>query len=220
MHDNNKVSHSQGLGFKVLRTLSILLVEDNSINQQIITSMMDSLGHKTDVAENGAEATEKHMEHDYDLILMDVRMPLMSGPEATQVIRQMKGEKALIPIIALTADAMEESKKGYYEAGMNDVVTKPIDRDVFLFTIDKVLGEKIHISLAETEEPVLLHKKPETEITDVIDGENRIRKGEGHNAEQYGQGVLDDLENLLLEIDQIEETEVNSSSNKVARLRR
>ena len=122
----------------------MLVVDDNSLNQQIITAMVTGFGHQCKVAKQGMMAIEKHEKNDFDLILMDVRMPVLSGPEATRMIRLMDGSKAKIPIIALTADALQENGDRYLEAGMNDVVVKPIDRNELALAINKALGEEIH----------------------------------------------------------------------------
>jgi len=166
-----EVSASSGktivTNFETSRQLKILAAEDNRVNQRIIEATMASYGHQVTIAENGKLAVEALVHNDFDMILMDVRMPEMSGPDATRVIRLMPGEKSKIPIVAVTADAMKEHQEGYFEAGMNGVVTKPIDRTELLLTINKVMDEDIHVAI-ETEveahqpepEPV---RKPEPE---------------------------------------------------------
>lgn len=130
--------------YQTRRPLNILIVEDNELNQQIVLATITGFGHTADIAANGAIAVDAHKDNSYDLILMDVRMPEMSGPDATRIIRKLAGTKGRVPIIALTADAMEEHKKGYFEAGMDDVVTKPIDRTELAIAIDKIIGEDLH----------------------------------------------------------------------------
>jgi len=131
--------------YSTARPLHILVAEDNSLNLQIITATMATFGHTCDAAENGSKAVESHATGNFDLILMDVHMPEMSGVDATRVIRQMDGQKCQIPIIALTADAMEDHKEAYLNAGMDAVATKPIDRNELALTINRVLGEEIHV---------------------------------------------------------------------------
>ena len=148
------------------RPLHILIVDDNGLNQQIIAAVVSGFGHTHEIAENGMEAVEKHERETFDLILMDVRMPVMSGPDATRLIRKMDGEKGKIPIIALTADAMEEHKRGYFEAGMNEVATKPIDRAALAIIINEVLGEEINVpqvraTEADSPEPEIGQEKAE-----------------------------------------------------------
>lgn len=126
------------------RALNILVAEDNKLNQRIITATLEKFGHQATVVENGEQAVQQVSRGDFDLILMDIRMPEMSGPEATRAIRSRSDSLAQIPIIALTADAMEEHIRGYIAAGMNACVTKPIDRVSLVQTINEVLGEEIH----------------------------------------------------------------------------
>lgn len=133
--------------FETRRQLNVLVAEDNELNQEIIKATMERYGHRVEIAENGVQAVEAFGRGDYDLILMDVRMPEMSGPDATRAIRRSGGDKAEIPIIAVTADAMTEHRQGYFDAGMNGVVTKPIDRNELLETINKVMGEEIHTAI-------------------------------------------------------------------------
>ena len=126
------------------RALKILVAEDNKLNQRIIVATLEKFGHQALVVENGEQAVQQVSRGDFDLILMDIRMPEMSGSEATRAIRSRSDSLADIPIIALTADAMEEHIRGYIAAGMNACVTKPIDRVSLVQTINDVLGEEIH----------------------------------------------------------------------------
>jgi PAS domain S-box-containing protein len=130
--------------FVSTRSLSILVAEDNEINQTIIQAMLSRMGHRCTIAENGLEAVEAVRKADYDLILMDVRMPELSGPDATRKIRQMPDDKAQIPIIALTADVLEENRKTYFEAGMIDCIPKPINQEQLALAINKAVGESIN----------------------------------------------------------------------------
>ncbi|MEE9913738.1 MAG: PAS domain S-box protein [Deltaproteobacteria bacterium] len=104
----------------------ILLVEDNEINQQLATEILESVGFTVDLANNGEEAVDAVKTSAYDIILMDVQMPVMSGYEATALIRRDMRYKDL-PIIAMTAYAMSGAREQCLNAGMNDYVSKPID---------------------------------------------------------------------------------------------
>jgi len=139
--------------YETRRQLNILAAEDNRINQRIISATMEAYGHRVVIAENGLLAIKALEQEDFDLILMDVRMPEMSGPEATRNIRQLPNDKSRIPIIAVTADAMKENQEGYLKDGMNGVVTKPIDRTRLLEAINIAMGEEIHVAVeVEVEE--------------------------------------------------------------------
>lgn len=121
----------------------ILLAEDNEMNQMIAVEILKSAGFTIDIASNGAEAVEL-MEQapvgTYDVILMDIQMPIMDGYEAARRIRAMEDqEKAEIPIIAVTANAFEEDRKIALEAGMNGHLAKPYDIDAIMKTLSELL---------------------------------------------------------------------------------
>jgi signal transduction histidine kinase/ActR/RegA family two-component response regulator len=106
---------------------TVLVVEDNHVNQLVVANMLKSLGQKVDTALNGVEALQRLHQRDYDLILMDCQMPEMDGYQATEQIRKLQRSKlAAIPIIALTANAMVEDRERCIAAGMNDYLSKPV----------------------------------------------------------------------------------------------
>ena len=122
----------------------ILFVEDNEMNREIAVEILEEEGFIVDNAENGAEAVEKVIASkpgDYDLILMDIQMPVMNGYEATRKIRALEDrELAGIPIVAMTADAFEEDRALAFEAGMNEHIPKPIDIKKMKDVLAKILG--------------------------------------------------------------------------------
>lgn len=107
----------------------VLLVEDNRINQVVATRMLDKLGLTYDVANHGGEAIDRVLAKDYDLILMDMEMPELDGPEATRRIRGMEAaaSKKPIPIIAMTANALHEDRDRCLDSGMDDHMAKPVE---------------------------------------------------------------------------------------------
>ncbi len=121
----------------------ILLVEDNEINQEIALEILREAGFIMDVADNGSIAVDKikaAVPGQYDLILMDIQMPIMDGYEAARQIRALQNsEFADIPIIAMTANAFEEDKKAAFDAGMNGHVAKPIDTPKLLKLLKEIL---------------------------------------------------------------------------------
>jgi PAS domain S-box-containing protein len=143
--DKNSLKNLTFGSFKAIRTLNILFAEDNPINQMLAKKVIVNYGHQLDRVENGQLAINAHLENDYDLILMDIRMPEMDGIEATKQIRAIKGDKSHIPIIALTADAMKESLDTYLAVGMNAYSSKPFDWPKLLIIINQVLAEEVHI---------------------------------------------------------------------------
>lgn len=107
--------------------LRILVAEDSPVNRLVITRLLGHLGHRVEHAENGREAVEAAQRGAFDLILMDLEMPEVDGLTATRQIRQLGGEKADMRIVALTAHATAEHTRLCREAGMDDILTKPID---------------------------------------------------------------------------------------------
>lgn len=109
--------------------MHLLLVEDNKINQKLAMALLGRLGYTADLAENGLEGVSAAEKKNYALILMDMQMPVMDGLEATRKIRQQGGHNAQIPIVALTANAMQSDYEACRAAGMDDYLTKPINRE-------------------------------------------------------------------------------------------
>jgi PAS domain S-box-containing protein len=116
----------QGAGMEHLRGARILLVEDNPINQQVAVELLEKVGIRVQVAENGQQACEAVRQQEFHGVLMDLQMPVMDGFEATRVIRQDQGRNKDLPIIAMTAHAMDDDRLRCLEAGMNDHLGKPI----------------------------------------------------------------------------------------------
>ena len=124
----------------------VLIVEDNELNREIATALLEEIGISVDSVEDGTDAVERMNEVDddrYDLIFMDIQMPKMDGYMATREIRTLKNnKKANIPIIAMTANAFEEDKKKAFQAGMNAHIAKPIDIKIILDAFDQVFGDR------------------------------------------------------------------------------
>lgn len=137
--------NAQGLATSAVQSettvrLAILLVEDNAINQQLAIVLLEKAGHHVTVAENGCEALKALERDNYDLVLMDMQMPEMGGIEATVHIRE--NERQLgghIPIIAMTANAMDNDRERCLAAGMDDYVSKPITSARLFSAIDAVV---------------------------------------------------------------------------------
>jgi len=175
------------------RALNILVAEDNSVNQEIIGAILGKLNHETTFADNGKIALKCVEDGDYDLVLMDARMPVMDGLEATKQIRALDAAKSDIVIIALTADISSEYIEQFKGVGMNDVCAKPIDLPVLLKSINKQLGEEIHTSIqtAPSVEQDQQESNAEDEamdvssfsqvlkrVSDIVDQQTDLKKGD------------------------------------------
>lgn len=117
----------------------VLVVEDNAVNQLLVSRMLALGGHAVEVVRDGGEAIARVERGSYDLVLMDVHLPGIDGVTATRRIRGLPGAAAAIPIIALTANAMKGDRDGYLAAGMDDYVSKPIDARALHAAIARVL---------------------------------------------------------------------------------
>jgi len=106
----------------------ILLAEDNPANQMVFKMILEYAGLQVDIVANGEEAVEAVRTIPYDIVLMDISMPLMDGMKATRIIRQLSGPENKTPIVAITAHALSGDKERFLAAGMNDFLNKPIDR--------------------------------------------------------------------------------------------
>ncbi|MBF0529839.1 MAG: response regulator, partial [Deltaproteobacteria bacterium] len=132
----------------------ILLVEDNEINQQVAQEILEQAGFKITIADNGKKAVTAVTDQDYDLLLMDVQMPVMDGYQATREIRKNPKFKNL-PIIAMTASAMIQDKENALASGMNDHVSKPIEPKELFATLVKYIAPRPQISAEISPPPAL-----------------------------------------------------------------
>jgi CheY-like chemotaxis protein len=126
------------------RPTRILLAEDNRTNQRLAIAFLEKMGHRVDAVANGAEAVEALRSRPYDLVLMDVQMPEMDGLEATRLVRQTSTgvRNPDIPVVAMTAHAMKGDRERCLEAGMNDYLSKPINRAELAAVIERWLSER------------------------------------------------------------------------------
>jgi two-component system sensor histidine kinase/response regulator len=108
------------------RRLHVLVADDNPINQRLLIALLDGAGHTATVAGNGRQAVEAMMREPFDIVLMDVQMPVMDGIQATARIRGLPPPKCDVPVIALTADALHGVEQGYLATGMDCCLSKPL----------------------------------------------------------------------------------------------
>lgn len=125
------------------QNISILLVEDNRVNQMVTQKILSKNGYQVDIANNGIEAIQALEKNHYDLVLMDILMPGMGGYEATRQIRSRKNNviDPRLPIIALTASALAEDKEKCLSAGMNDYIAKPVKPQELIDKVKKWSGK-------------------------------------------------------------------------------
>jgi CheY-like chemotaxis protein len=124
---------------------NILLAEDDRTNLIAIRRLLENIGYRVVSAENGMQVLEALASESFDIILMDVQMPIMDGMEATRIIRKGGSgwEKVIIPIIAMTAYAMVGDKEKFLEAGMDDYISKPVRMDQLELLIEKVMSKRV-----------------------------------------------------------------------------
>jgi CheY-like chemotaxis protein len=123
------------------RSAHVLVVDDNATNRMVAQALCEMFDCTCESANDGAEAVEAARGGRFDLILMDIKMPVMDGVAATRAIRALGGPASLVPIIALTANAEPEDAEGYLAAGMNGVVEKPMKPEHLLAALQAALGE-------------------------------------------------------------------------------
>jgi signal transduction histidine kinase/DNA-binding response OmpR family regulator/HPt (histidine-containing phosphotransfer) domain-containing protein len=163
-----------------LRGARVLLVEDNELNQEVAMGLLETANMSIDLAENGEVAVRMINEKDYDLVLMDMQMPVMDGVAATRAIRSNPRFLSL-PIIAMTANAMESDREICIKAGMNDHVAKPIDPDHLFATLKRWITVRGPVPSSDSQAQEagnviseIPPQIPEIEGVDVVDGLRRV----------------------------------------------
>ncbi|AKF24449.1 hypothetical protein YH65_02870 [Sulfurovum lithotrophicum] len=143
--------------------LNVLVAEDNTINQKLVLNILNKLGLDVTLANNGEEALHLRQENDYDMIFMDVQMPVMGGIEATKeiLVYEEKHRKHHIPIVALTANALQGDREKYIGAGMDDYLSKPLVLEQLIQLLKKYFTNKMVLSESEEEQ-----RPPEEQGTD------------------------------------------------------
>ena len=181
-----EVEASPTLNLDQLRGARVLLVEDNELNQEVAMGLLEPAHMSIDLAENGEVAVRMVGAHHYDLVLMDMQMPVMDGIAATKAIRSNSRFREL-PIIAMTANAMDADREMCRRAGMNDHVSKPIDPDAMFATVMKWIKPR-HARFSEppaqkveVASPKNISDLPEIDGVDIKDGLKRV----GGNSRLY-----------------------------------
>jgi PAS domain S-box-containing protein len=148
---------------RAIRCLTILLAEDDPVNQKVIYKILKERGHKVDLANNGIEVLKLFEPDKYDLILMDIQMPEMNGLEATRIIREKETGELHTPIIALSAYALKGDRERFLALGMDEYISKPIDMDQLFYVIESItaIQKKVDRSIPDS---VYLSEKGEVEF--------------------------------------------------------
>jgi PAS domain S-box-containing protein len=149
-----------------LRPLKILAAEDNETSRYLIQTMLERKGHQIQTVENGALAVDAAKSAEFDIILMDMQMPVMDGKDAVREIRKLGGHHARIPIIALTADMVDENRATYYDAGVNSIIGKPVDWSALDAEMNLLLHEQAQPVPTSGSTTPTVNSAPRT-ITDV-----------------------------------------------------
>lgn len=147
----NTVDAEPAPGENKIAGIRVLLVEDNEINQQVASELLQGEGVKVEVAVNGRIALDRVSKELFDAVLMDIQMPEMDGYQATHEIRKIERLRTL-PIIAMTAHAMESEREKCTAAGMNDYVTKPIDPDLLFAALGRWAGKAEVVTVPQAED--------------------------------------------------------------------
>jgi len=215
---------------QVKKKARILLVEDNTINQQVASRILNRLGYHADIAANGLETLKAMQQIPYDLILMDCQMPEMDGYTATEEIRKIekKQQKKHIPIIAMTAHALKGDREKCLASGMDDYMSKPIDMKVLEAVLERWLAVNSVITdpVNEKNATQTIENKPavqETEKVVLLIDMNRLRDIFGDDLasiHEFIKSFIDVTSVLLKELDQaIKEKNSNLSKDLFHRLK-
>jgi CheY-like chemotaxis protein len=130
--------------------LRVLLAEDNAVNQRLISRLLQKMGHQVTLAADGQVALNLLAENEFDLIAMDMQMPVMDGIEATQKIREREAiSGGHIPIVAMTANAFEEDRRRCFDAGMDGYVVKPVSAQSIRAEIERVMAAQMKQEVVE-----------------------------------------------------------------------
>ncbi|MDQ3232060.1 MAG: response regulator, partial [Pseudobdellovibrionaceae bacterium] len=179
----------------------ILIADDSSVNQQVAANMVARLGFQSDVVANGWEAVKAVENGSYALVLMDCQMPEMDGFEATHSIRSLPHGKGKIPILAVTANALSDYSKLCFDAGMDDVIVKPIVLDDLRTAFSRWLAEsEINPRPAARSDPRMTHVKPSPKVSSTAIDPRVLEAFFQGSAKESTSTFVDELIDLFLDI--------------------
>ncbi len=187
----------------------ILLAEDNIVNQKIAMKILNDYGFNAHAVSNGFEAIGEAVKGIYDTILMDVQMPGMDGFSATLQIRRLEGNAGKVPIIAITAHAMQGDKERCFASGMNEYVTKPISGDELILKIDRLL--KIDDSTDDEDLTMVVQPENDQKLFDF----NHLDKMSMGNREFQEELIMTFFEDVIIRYRKLEEWIQSKSIDKI-----
>jgi PAS domain S-box-containing protein len=195
-----------------IRGLRILVAEDNELNQKMMSIMLTRQGHIVEIASNGLEAIEAIKNRRFDLVFMDVQMPEMDGLEASRRIREMENGKMHIPIIALTAYAMQGNMQKLTDAGIDAYIPKPFETKRVLQAIDSCMGTTIYTALTDKTAPKIEQPADDRPILDVQGSLSRF----SNDFSFYRELLKEFVESLPDKLAQMKADSANGEWKKVA----
>ncbi|HEY7992107.1 MAG TPA: response regulator [Stellaceae bacterium] len=185
-------------GQKAVRPVHVLLAEDNKINQQVARAIMVKAGHKVEIANNGEEAISALCRGSFDVVLMDIQMPVMDGVQATGLIRKLAAPTCNVPIVALTAHAMVGARQQYLDAGMDDYLSKPLSPPALLAKLNEI-GTKLAPATSEAVAPASVQDNREFDATAV----EALRASVGAEFDELFKTLLAAVADGIASIDEL-----------------
>lgn len=205
----------------------VLLAEDNAANSKLAIAMLGKLGYAVDAAANGVEAVEAWCRFSYDAVLMDCRMPQMDGFRATAEIRKQETSSARIPIIAMTADAMEGDRLKCLQAGMDDYVSKPVSFETLAAVLERWIPPadprpKARVLTRQSSAGRNVGREQESSLDEeVIAGLRELERGRGKDrmsvlVSVFLQDAESNLERLRRGVEEEDEQTIVNTSHTLA----
>ncbi|WP_129090895.1 ATP-binding protein, partial [Arcobacter sp. CECT 8989] len=176
---------------------NVLVAEDNEANQELISYILDSMNINYSIQDNGLKALKEYKENSYDLVLMDINMPILDGIESFKAIRKYEEEKLLkqIPIVALTANAVKGDKERFLSLGMNDYLSKPINTDEIKKVFDKYLKEDTHNSSSK-DSTIMIANEEKLNVSKIVDKLGVSENIANMIVNKFKKDITKDLEEL------------------------